>query len=293
MNNFDYKASKKALKGILKESRYIHTLGVVEEGLKLNKHFNLWFDEERVKAMCLLHDACKNHEQEYYEKYKDQFNIPEDFLRDKYKLHAYLATIVGKLEYGCDDEEILEAIRIHTTGKMNMSNLEKLLYLADAIEENRDYPGVKNIRKQGYKNLNLGVLASMNNTISFLEHKGAKFYDDTYQIRDNIRRDIMQEKLEIVLKACDDKLGEDIKTIEIGDKSSLGDYFVLVTGGSILQTKAIANEIEEKIEDAGYEVYGKEGLRDGGWILLDLGDIIVHIFTKNQREFYNLEKLWD
>lgn len=103
----------------------------------------------------------------------------------------------------------------------------------------------------------------------------------------------MQEKLEIVLKACDDKLGEDVKTIEIGDRTSLADYFVLVTGGSILQTKAIANEIEEKIEKAGYEVYGKEGLRDGGWILLDLGDIIVHVFTKDQREFYNLEKLWD
>lgn len=293
MNNFDYKETKKALKGILKESRYIHTLGVVEAGLKLNKQFKLGFDEDRVKAMCLLHDACKHHEEDYYQKYKDRYDIPKDFLRDKYKLHAFLATIAAKEEYGYDDPEVLEAIRIHTTGKLEMSKLDKLLFLADAIEENRDYPGVDHIREEGLKNLNIGVLASMDNTIEFLKAKNAKFYDDTFRIRDNIRRDIMQEKLEIVLKACDDKLGEDVKTIEIGDRTSLADYFVLVTGGSILQTKAIANEIEEKIEKAGYEVYGKEGLRDGGWILLDLGDIIVHVFTKDQREFYNLEKLWD
>lgn len=293
MSEFDYNKTKEKLKDILKEKRYIHTLGVVEEGLKLNKHFGLGFDDDKVKAMCLLHDACKHHEDEYYDKYKDKYDIPKDFLKDKYKLHAFLALIAAKEEYDFYDKEVLEAIRIHTTGKLNMSKLDKLLFLADAIEENRDYPGVDYIRQQGQKNLNLGVLASMDNTINFLKAKNAKFYDDTFKIRDNIRRDIMQEKLEIVLKACDDKLGEDIKTIEIGDKSSLGDYFVLVTGGSVLQTKAIANEIEEKIEKAGYEVYGREGMREGGWILLDLGEIIVHVFTKDQREFYNLEKLWD
>lgn len=293
MNNFDYQKAKKALSNILKEKRYIHTLGVVEEGLKLNRHFNLGFDEDMVKTMCLLHDACKHNENEYYDKYKNKYEIPEDFIRDKYKLHAYLATIVAKEEYDMFDEDVLEAIKVHTTGKFGMSNLDKLLFLADAIEKNRDYPDVDFIRREGYKNLNLGVLASMDRTIVFLKSKGVEIHDDTFNIRDDIRRDIMQEKLKIVLKACDDKLGEDIKTIEIGGKSSLGDYFVLVTGGSILQTKAIANEIEEKIEKAGYQVYGKEGLREGGWILLDLGDIIVHVFTKDQREFYNLEKLWD
>ncbi|MFM1515579.1 ribosome silencing factor [Helcococcus ovis] len=100
-------------------------------------------------------------------------------------------------------------------------------------------------------------------------------------------------KLDIVVKACEDKLGDNIKVISIDEKSTIADYFVIVTGKSIQQTKAISDEIEQKIEKAGFTVLGNEGFRDASWILMDLGDIIVHIFTEEQREFYNLEKLWD
>lgn len=100
-------------------------------------------------------------------------------------------------------------------------------------------------------------------------------------------------KLDIVLKAIDSRLGENIKVIEIGDKTPVADYFVIVTGTSIQHTKALANEIEMKLEKEGYEIYANEGFRDASWILVDLGDIIVHIFTEEQREFYDLEKLWD
>lgn len=100
-------------------------------------------------------------------------------------------------------------------------------------------------------------------------------------------------KLDIVIKACDDKLGKDIKVIEIGEKSTIADYFVIVTANSNQQIKAISDEIEKKIEEAGFEVLANEGLRESAWILMDLGDIIVHIFNEEQREFYSLEKLWD
>lgn len=100
-------------------------------------------------------------------------------------------------------------------------------------------------------------------------------------------------KLDIVLQAIDSKLGENVSVIEIGEKSTIADQFVIVTGKSIQQTKAIADEIEFKIKKEGYEVLGNEGFRDASWILMDLGDIIVHIFTEAQREFYDLEKLWD
>lgn len=102
-----------------------------------------------------------------------------------------------------------------------------------------------------------------------------------------------KDKIDIVLKAIDDKLGEDIKVIDIGEKTTIADKFVLASGSSINQTQAIANEIEEKVEKAGYRVFGKEGFREGNWILIDLGDCIVHIFTRDQRDFYSLEKLWD
>ena len=102
-----------------------------------------------------------------------------------------------------------------------------------------------------------------------------------------------KEKFDIIMKAIDDKLGEDVKVIDIGEKSTIADKFILVTGTSINHTQALVNEIEEKIEKAGYKVLGKEGFREGSWILLDLGDCIIHSFTQDQRSFYNLEKLWD
>lgn len=293
MKTFDFKKADEKLRKKLKESRYIHTLGVVEAGLSLNEKYNLNFDEDRVACMCLLHDACKHQEKEYFKAYKDKYQLSDEVKDNQYNLHAVLASIACKEEYGVDDQEIAEAIRVHTRGKENMTDFEKLLYLADAIEKNRDYPGLEHIREMGDRNLNLGVLASMDNTILFLKEKNVVIDKETYLIRDGIRRDIMNEKLDIVIKACEDKLGENIRTINIGDKSSIADYFVIVTGGSKPQIKAITEEIEEKIEEKGYVVYGREGLRDGGWILIDLGDIIVHVFTEDQREFYNLEKLWD
>ncbi len=103
----------------------------------------------------------------------------------------------------------------------------------------------------------------------------------------------MTEKLDIVVKACEDKIGEDIRVIDISQRSGFADYFVIVTGNGALHTQALANEIQDKIEEEGHEILGKEGFREGSWILLDLGEIIVHVFTNEQREFYNLENIWD
>lgn len=101
----------------------------------------------------------------------------------------------------------------------------------------------------------------------------------------------IEELKDIILKACDDKLGRDINTIKL-QGTTMADYFVVVTGNNRNHTQAIADEVEEQVEKHGYTVRGKEGFRDGGWILLDCGDIIVHIFTEEQREYYSIEKLW-
>ncbi|MCI7238356.1 MAG: ribosome silencing factor [Anaerococcus sp.] len=100
------------------------------------------------------------------------------------------------------------------------------------------------------------------------------------------------EKVERILKTLDDKLAIDIKTIEL-DNSSVADTFIIASGGSINQTRALADYVEEDLEKEGYKVFSKEGLREGEWILLDVGDVIVHIFTQKQREFYDLDNLWE
>lgn len=72
----------------------------------------------------------------------------------------------------------------------------------------------------------------------------------------------------------------------------MADSFVIATGRSKIQTRSIADGIAEKVRAAGFKVARTEGYSDGGWILIDLGDVIVHVFTPEQRAFYNLERLW-
>lgn len=102
----------------------------------------------------------------------------------------------------------------------------------------------------------------------------------------------IDNRISIIAKACDDRKAFDLKILNIGELTSMADYFVIASGNSTGQVVGIIEEIEEKMKKAGYELYGKEGYKTARWILLDFGDIVVHVFHKEEREFYNLEKLW-
>lgn len=96
----------------------------------------------------------------------------------------------------------------------------------------------------------------------------------------------------LTAKAISSKKGLNIKLIEIGDISSLADYMVIATGTSSTHVKAIADEVEYQLDEAGISVSHIEGYRSNSWILLDYVDVIVHIFSDEAREFYELERLW-
>ena len=95
-----------------------------------------------------------------------------------------------------------------------------------------------------------------------------------------------------IYDAIDDKIGHDIVILNIGKVSSLCDYFVIATGSSSRQVKAIADSVEDEMTKIDIEPRGKEGITSQSWVLLDYGDIMVHIFDEENRGFYNLEKLW-
>jgi ribosome-associated protein len=89
-----------------------------------------------------------------------------------------------------------------------------------------------------------------------------------------------------------DKKAMDLLTLDIGKVSLIADYFIIASGANRLQVQAIADHIMLNLKDEGYTVLHKEGYSEGLWILLDYGDVVVHIFQSEQREFYNLERLW-
>lgn len=103
----------------------------------------------------------------------------------------------------------------------------------------------------------------------------------------------MSEKLlATVVKAADSKHANEINILDMKGISLMADYFVVCHGNSDRQTQAIANEIKDVVEEAKGEVKRIEGFDNGEWILMDCGDVIVHIFHAEMRDYYNLEKLW-
>ena len=100
------------------------------------------------------------------------------------------------------------------------------------------------------------------------------------------------DKIEIIVRALSDKQAKNIVAIDMRDASPIFDTFILCTGSNERLMQALRDNVEEEIEKAGCTVKRIEGLRDSKWILMDYGDIVVHIFEENERGAYNLEKLW-
>ena len=101
-----------------------------------------------------------------------------------------------------------------------------------------------------------------------------------------------KELTRIAVKALEDKKGEDIKIIDIHEVSVLADYFIIADGSNASQVQAMADNVEEALLKAGCECRQVEGYQTANWILMDYGDIIVHVFSREDRLFYDLERIW-
>lgn len=101
-----------------------------------------------------------------------------------------------------------------------------------------------------------------------------------------------KEMAKLAYQALEEKKGEDIKVIDIAEISVLADYFIIANGTNASQVNALVDSVEEALSKAGYDVKQREGYGLGNWVLLDFGDIIVHVFDKENRLFYDLERIW-
>ena len=101
-----------------------------------------------------------------------------------------------------------------------------------------------------------------------------------------------KELAEAIALVLDSKKGRDIKVLHVEDKTVISEYFVVCTGNSSTQIKALAGEVEYRIGQRGVQPYGVEGRDNNTWLLLDYSNVIVHIFSREAREFYNLDKLY-
>ena len=125
--------------------------------------------------------------------------------------------------------------------------------------------------------------------------KGRKIMDNMENLTESLpmlNNENAYELATAIAEVLDSKKGKDVKVLHVEDKTVIAEYFVICSGNTGTQVKALAGEVEYKIGLRGVQPYGVEGRDNNSWLIVDYSNVIVHIFSREAREFYNLEKLY-
>lgn len=179
--------AKALVKSRLSEKRYKHTINVKKMAVKLAKRYGA--DEEKAALAALLHDSAKElPKAEMLQIFADNAIIAKNAAKRPAPVwHGYAASILCQTQWGVTDPEILSAIECHTTGKQNMSLLDKIIYMADMTSAERDYPGVEALRAEEMQNLDLALCHALEQSIAFVREKANPLDPDTVAALDDAR----------------------------------------------------------------------------------------------------------
>lgn len=188
----NYKEIEKVLKEMLPERRLEHSLNVSKCAVKLSEVYKC--DKEKAEIAGIVHDCAKYFTDEQIEDCVRKFNIELDplELNNIALSHSVIGSYVAKEVFNIDDEEIINAIKYHTTGRENMSLLEKIIYMADLIEEGRNFPRVEELRELTFSGkLEEALILSFNNTIKYVIDNNQLIHPRTVSARNYILRNIL------------------------------------------------------------------------------------------------------
>ncbi|SFJ10260.1 bis(5'-nucleosyl)-tetraphosphatase (symmetrical) YqeK [Thermoflavimicrobium dichotomicum] len=174
-------------------SRWEHTLRVRDTAMALAEGESV--DLQKVELAAILHDYCKFWPAEKLMAQIKENNLPEELLLYNKELwHGPVGAEIARKEWAIEDEDILNAIRYHTTGRPGMSPLEKIIFLADYIEPGRQFPGIDKVRQMAKTNMDQALLQSLDNTITFLIEKRQKVYPLTLITRNYYLEQVMLQE---------------------------------------------------------------------------------------------------
>lgn len=174
-----------AVSSQMPEKRWIHTQGVMDTAVKLAEQYGA--NPEKADLAAILHDVAK-----YWPVLKLEEALVESgyqgdlFEHDKQLWHAEVGAFIAERDYGITDQEVLNAIRYHTSGRVGMTLLDKVVCLADYIEPGRDFPGVNNIRELANHSLEGALAAAFDSTMSFLMSRKQIIYPLTLLARNDL-----------------------------------------------------------------------------------------------------------
>ena len=182
INCTDKEALESFMKENLKESRYRHSLGVEDMAVRLA---DIWgADIEKARFAGRYHDIAKNFDEGRMDSCVRKYGLPEELIGNNALAHSKVAAAILQSEFGIDDEDILNAVRYHTTGRGGMSLLEELVFVADAVEDNRTYNDLKYYQQLAETDLDRACFEILEFTVWSLETKGKEIHKDTIEARD-------------------------------------------------------------------------------------------------------------
>ena len=161
----------------LSERRLKHTRSVVNEAMKLAANYGE--DVQKAELAALFHDMFRSTPASALNMYVRQLGLPKNIIDNPNLSHGKIAAVIMKRDFGIEDEDIINAVSFHTTGRAGMSKLEKIIFLADAIEPGRNYPMVDEIRALAYINLEKACISSLERTVEYIKGIGEYLDPDT------------------------------------------------------------------------------------------------------------------
>lgn len=178
------------IKSNLKESRYIHSLGVEEMAVRLAEMHGA--DTDKAAFAGRYHDLAKNFDNETMDAYIRKYDLPEYLLGNNALAHSKVAAAILENEFGVDDEDVLNAVRYHTTARKDMSILEETIFVADVVEDNRTYSDLDYYQQLAYRDLDQACLEILEYTIRSLTTKEKEIDKDTLEARDWVLKRIKE-----------------------------------------------------------------------------------------------------
>lgn len=172
------------MKDNLKESRYQHSLGVEKMATELAELYGA--DTEKAAFAGRYHDIAKCFDKEQSDKLIIKYGVSNKYLGNPALAHSKIAAAILNIDYGVIDEDILNAVKSHTTGRVGMSLLEEIVYVSDAIEENRNYPELQDLQREARENLDLACYHIMNYAVEMILEKGRELDKETLEAREFI-----------------------------------------------------------------------------------------------------------
>lgn len=188
-----YREIKEELIKDIGTKRLEHSLRVLEVAKELGKLYEV--DLEKVKMAALLHDCAKLEDKNNLLKRAYEFDIILDdiMLNNRELVHAPLGAKIAEEKYNIKDKEILNAIEFHTTGRENMSLVEKIIFIADYIEPKRNFEGVQRVRELAYIDIDKSMILALDQTLNFLIDKGKLISSQTIKARNYLKIEKIKE----------------------------------------------------------------------------------------------------